>query len=252
MKTKSVRVWLLMCACVLAACGGDEPGASEFEPDVELGDAGASDAAVSVVESDAGARSFIATVLTDAAVVDAAAMPSSTSKPDAATANCVVSMHRDADGDGFGEATATLIACGATGFVDNGLDCYDGNADARPRPADFSGTFVHDRGDGSFDYDCDGVETKLDDVVAECPVFTEADSHCPPPSAPYVVGDSHNVMECYEAIRDRADPLTDGWWGQIAACGEVALYSAKVSWSRASSYTCGAPDANSLRWQTCR
>ncbi len=38
-----------------------------------------------------------------------------------------------------------------------GIDCYDLNADARPGQTSY---FTTHRGDGSFDYDCDGIETK--------------------------------------------------------------------------------------------
>lgn len=52
----------------------------------------------------------------------------------------------DADLDGFLDA-----ACG-------GLDCYDNNAAANPLQTNY---FTVHRGDGSFDYNCDGVENKL-------------------------------------------------------------------------------------------
>lgn len=64
----------------------------------------------------------------------------------------------DADGDGF---YPQVEGC------DNGLefDCYDDNARARPNQTD---TFPVDRGDGSFDYDCDGVERPFYETTCSC------------------------------------------------------------------------------------
>lgn len=56
----------------------------------------------------------------------------------------------DNDGDGY-------YACGE--------DCYDDNADANPDQTDY---FDQDRGDGSFDYDCDGTEERLNSDLYEC------------------------------------------------------------------------------------
>lgn len=63
----------------------------------------------------------------------------------------------DTDGDGFGDGTKPLMTCPVAGvdYVKNGDDCYDQNYYARPGQTGF---FVPDRGDGSFDYDCDGQE----------------------------------------------------------------------------------------------
>jgi hypothetical protein len=64
----------------------------------------------------------------------------------------------DADNDGFGDPEGARILCTeVAGYVDNARDCYDGNAAARPGQT--VPVFSH-RGDGSFDYNCDGVETK--------------------------------------------------------------------------------------------
>lgn len=42
-------------------------------------------------------------------------------------------FYRDGDGDGFGNALSTVEACAAPfGFVDNGTDCDDGNANVFP------------------------------------------------------------------------------------------------------------------------
>lgn len=62
--------------------------------------------------------------------------------------------YRDADGDGYGNPGVTG-ACGA-GYVANNTDCYDSNANAHPGQASF---FSINRGDGSYDYDCNGSTT---------------------------------------------------------------------------------------------
>ncbi len=63
--------------------------------------------------------------------------------------------YADSDGDGYGDSGSTTVSCSApSGYVSNSEDCYDGNADANPTQA---GYFETDRGDGSYDYDCNGV-----------------------------------------------------------------------------------------------
>jgi len=63
----------------------------------------------------------------------------------------------DDDGDGYGDPNDGACVCEAVDpyVVTDATDCYDGNADAHPGQPDF---FPSDRGDGSFDYDCDGQE----------------------------------------------------------------------------------------------
>lgn len=65
----------------------------------------------------------------------------------------------DADSDGFGVAGATQCWCEPTypytGSTNN--DCYDGNANAYPNASAY---YSNHRGDGSFDYNCNGAEEK--------------------------------------------------------------------------------------------
>jgi hypothetical protein len=66
--------------------------------------------------------------------------------------------YRDADGDGFGDPKHTIKDCRQPpGYVSNADDCYDQNANVRPGQLNF---FTQHRGDGSFDYNCDGQEQK--------------------------------------------------------------------------------------------
>lgn len=68
--------------------------------------------------------------------------------------------YEDTDGDTYGNALATASLCAATapdGFSTNGDDCYDESADVFPGQ---TACFNVERGDGSFDYDCSGTETR--------------------------------------------------------------------------------------------
>ncbi len=73
--------------------------------------------------------------------------------------SCTTTCYRDADGDGYGMSTSYLVnqcTCSA-GYSTLKNDCYDSNANARPNQAGYFG--VH-RGDGSFDYNCNGTTDK--------------------------------------------------------------------------------------------
>jgi len=73
----------------------------------------------------------------------------------------VIDWYVDSDGDGFGHRATSMSSCERpAGFVANADDCYDANANAHPYPRGGSPDFGTDRGDRSFDYDCDGVETQ--------------------------------------------------------------------------------------------
>lgn len=51
------------------------------------------------------------------------------------------------------------------GYVGNNGDCYDGNENARPGQTKF---FEKHRGDGSYDYDCNGVSEREYVILGEC------------------------------------------------------------------------------------
>ncbi len=75
-------------------------------------------------------------------------------------------FYRDRDGDGFGDPAETIRGCRLPkGYVENGEDCYDANPRAHPGQTD---SFAVDRGDGSFDYDCDGKERRRMTTRAFC------------------------------------------------------------------------------------
>ena len=71
-----------------------------------------------------------------------------------------VTYYRDLDGDGYGDPATSATRCdgpppGPAAWVTNGADCYDDNDDAFPGQTRW---FSNDRGDGSYDYNCDGGE----------------------------------------------------------------------------------------------
>lgn len=94
--------------------------------------------------------------------------------------------YRDADGDGFGDPASPTTDCNQpTGFVAGKSDCFDGNKDAHPGQGAY---FSTNRGDNSYDYNCDGRE----DVE---------------------VG---NIGACTNLCGE-ASP--QGWWGGVPTCG---------------------------------
>lgn len=80
-----------------------------------------------------------------------------------------IEWYADDDRDGFGDPLRGQHRCESPpGWVADATDCYDGNADARPDQVD---SFVVHRGDGSFDYDCDGAATPADVRLGSCSVL---------------------------------------------------------------------------------
>lgn len=81
--------------------------------------------------------------------------------------SCTTQWCRDADGDGYYNPSDCMVSCAASnpGYIradfSLGKDCYDSNPAARPSQTEF---FETHRGDGSFDYDCDGDERQEYDL----------------------------------------------------------------------------------------
>ena len=77
----------------------------------------------------------------------------------------------DSDGDGYGDASYHMCLCapdyGGNYDTTNDDDCYDGNGNARPYQTTY---FTSNRGDGSYDYNCDGSQSKQYSTVASCSV----------------------------------------------------------------------------------
>lgn len=109
----------------------------------------------------------------------------------------------DDDGDGFGDPARRVEVCGdpAPGLVANDEDCFDGNADARPGQL---ATFLTDRGDGNFDYDCDGVESLVPERKAHCQAWPSCG----------------------------AGPIeSTGWVGAFPSCGETGAWMDRCVYS---------------------
>ena len=64
--------------------------------------------------------------------------------------------YEDSDGDGYGNSSVSDFICPTAGWVADNTDCYDSNEDAYPSSATCGST---DRGDGSYDYNCNSSET---------------------------------------------------------------------------------------------
>ena len=77
-------------------------------------------------------------------------------------------FYRDSDYDTWGDANITEEACKKpVGYAVRSGDCYDQNHEAYPGSISF---FSVDRGDGSFDYNCDDSEEKRYHDGAYCVV----------------------------------------------------------------------------------
>ncbi|MET0284230.1 MAG: hypothetical protein ABW352_07160 [Polyangiales bacterium] len=151
--------------------------------------------------------------------------------------DCNAVYFRDIDGDGFGDAKAKVTSCTKpAGYVEIDGDCFDYNERAYPNA---TGQFLQNRGDGSFDYDCDGVETKLHTKVASCPEL-----HCA-------------GLACdAAALQDATELGENGGWtvqANVPACGQQAAWGLSVTWfPGVAKASCAAPNEGSMRTQTCR
>ncbi len=97
-----------------------------------------------------------------------------------------VPWYRDLDQDGFGDPASMIMGCENTppkdvnskDYVRNMDDCYDLNPSARPGQTAW---FQVDRGDGSFDYDCNGMNQKeYNDTLSDAATCTDCKTfvHC--------------------------------------------------------------------------
>ena len=134
---------------------------------------------------------------------------------------CVPSVYYpDSDGDGDGVALNAKLFCSGQqppGWSSNADDCLDTSADVHPGQLAY---FVQDRGDGSYDYDCDGKES---------PEWTDV-------SAGYVLCVDWPVATCMVSL---------GWVAAVPACGAQGSWLEKCDMA-----TCqGLPEP---RTQACR
>ena len=125
----------------------------------------------------------------------------------------------DGDGDGFGSSTGACLCAPGGGYTSvTNTDCYDANPSANPTATSFQ---TVNRGDGSFDYNCDGAQTQAYAASYSCSTYWTGFS-C----------ESH----------------TDGWDGGVPACGASSTYATGCN---AAWWNCDASGGVALQ-QTCR
>ncbi len=111
----------------------------------------------------------------------------------------------DVDGDSYGdEDDDGACLCGTSGVysVTNHSDCFDENSDARPSQSSW---FSSDRGDGSYDYNCDDDEDVLYADVYTCNYELAGFS-----------------LECVES---------EGWEDAVAPCGGYRTWATGCEFS---------------------
>jgi hypothetical protein len=267
----SATVWVVACVLAVAGCDGELAGESAEQADAfgvspdagkhvgKTADAGAP--ADSSAPADAGAVELprdAAVVLADAAPTPDAAVDAALPVPlvvDAAAPvsepapRCTTLFYRDADHDSFGDPATALASCARPdGYVANARDCFDGNANAKPGQ---TGRFDEHRGDGSFDYDCDGVGRAAIDYLATCPALSQADRECYPSNAKPMTGDPVQIDDCYNQLINAWQPLREGWWLVVPRCGEQGYKGWNMSWSREASYQCVPATPGPYATQVC-
>jgi len=125
----------------------------------------------------------------------------------------------DGDRDGYGAGSGACL-CGASGGYDSryGNDCYDSNASANPSATSYSSS---NRGDGSYDFNCDGAQT---------PYYTSS----------FACDTDWTGFSC--------DTHTDGWNGGTPSCGARGTWYSGCSASWFSCYN----DSSASLTQSCR
>ncbi len=79
--------------------------------------------------------------------------------------NTCSAFYQDSDKDGYGDVKSIVLRCGniaPSGYITDKTDCYDKNVNAKPSQ---TLCFTTDRGDGSYDYNCDGKEDRCDSIT---------------------------------------------------------------------------------------
>jgi hypothetical protein len=115
-----------------------------------------------------------------------------------------LSYYADADSDGYGYgAPHCLCAPDATYKVASAGDCYDLNAQANPTQTAY---FPTHRGDGSFDYNCNGSDDKQTTTIGGCSWEISWSSFCDEDpagwdgSAPACGGTGNWIWDCSFSI----------------------------------------------------
>lgn len=106
----------------------------------------------------------------------------------------------DADSDGYGDGSNSIQSCGSAdgSYVANSLDCNDQDHNVNPSQL---GWFNAPDSYGSFDYNCDGIESKYNETIGSCSLV-------------------YGVCEGNE-----------GWSGAVPDCGQWSDYIADCNFS---------------------
>ena len=148
-------------------------------------------------------------------------------------ATSCTNFYRDFDGDGYGDSNA--LSCSCTGgipdayyTVTTGGDCYDQNSQAAPGQA---GYFTNSRGDGSFDYNCDGQQESE-------------------------LGNNGACAGINVSLNDACILSVAGWDGGVPSCGSTGDYLLDNDSCVGSGYFMGIPtsctEAPTSVQQACR
>jgi hypothetical protein len=169
--------------------------------------------------------------------------------------DCRTIFYRDLDADGFGDDNASVTSCTQpSGYSLIGGDCYDTNDRAHPGA---TGNFMAHRGDGSFDFDCDGVETLARPAFAVCPAITGACDPSDKVCTAQTLSLSWQVDLVGGWTDTRAVPCSDDSCPanllKVPACGEAGHWGTTVNWNLLSrKYACTLPLSGETRIQACR
>lgn len=145
-----------------------------------------------------------------------------TTVDEAGASGCTV-YYYDYDGDGFGVATSSCL-CAATGYYTSAYttDCYDYNGGANPAAVGWN---TNNRGDSSFDYNCDGSQEKRYGDILSCGGLT--------------------LSGCFAN--------TAGWAnsGSNPSCGSGGTWYTDCDWNWGA-FSCSSAAGNVARTQECR
>ncbi|MBM4366496.1 MAG: putative metal-binding motif-containing protein [Deltaproteobacteria bacterium] len=206
---------------------GDEwafPGAAENESDPALCFADADDDGWGDATPASGVE-----IGEDCDDTDDSISPDGTEECDSADNDCdgstdevdadgCTTYYYDYDGDGFGsESVSGRCLCSTSGYYTSSYDtdCYDFDANAAPGVTSYS---TSDRGDGSYDWNCDGSEEKYFKTTGECAIT----SLC---------------------------SVTEGWSGSVKSCGVSGSYITGCSFNLS---TLSCTTSSGSKTQRCR
>ena len=143
------------------------------------------------------------------------------SSVDEVNATGCTTYYYDYDADGYGSSSvAGQCVCSTSGYytASSNTDCYDSNSAANPAATSYS---FYNRGDGSYDFNCDGASSQYSAAVYSCTT-------------------SWGGWSC--------SAHTDGWSGSAPSCGSAGTWKSGCT---SSWWTCSATGSTAFV-QPCR